>query len=189
MQEPDLLTLFVRPLNAGNFAYMVTGSMASIIYGEPRLTHDIDLVIELHRADAQRLPNIFPMATFYCPPEEVIIAEIRRATRGHFNLIHHESGFKADIYLVGQDPLHHWGLQHRRCVEMEGERIWFAPPEYVILRKLQFFQEGHSEKHIQDIRGMLEASGPSIDQELIAKRALELGLEKAWHMAKRPLES
>lgn len=49
MQEPDLFKIFVDPLDELAIPYIVTGAVASIIYGEPRLTHDIDLVLELFR--------------------------------------------------------------------------------------------------------------------------------------------
>jgi hypothetical protein len=63
--------------------------------------------------------------------------EALQSLRGHFNIIHHETGFKADFYVTGKDELHHRALQNRRQIKMEGDTIWFAPPEYVILRKLE----------------------------------------------------
>jgi hypothetical protein len=77
---------------------MITGAVASIIYGEPRLTNDIDLVINMKPDDVETFADAFPIEDFYCPPPEVIKLEIGRSQRGHFNLIHHETGFKADIY-------------------------------------------------------------------------------------------
>ena len=47
MQEHNLFLIFLSRFRQSNIKYIVTGSVASIIYGEPRLTHDIDLVIEL----------------------------------------------------------------------------------------------------------------------------------------------
>ena len=66
---------------------MVNGAVASIIYGEPRLTHDIDLVLELSDEDAEELVEVFPLEEFYCPPIEILRLEIKRPQRGHFNLI------------------------------------------------------------------------------------------------------
>ena len=70
------------------------------IYGEPRLTHDVDLIVELNREPIARLPEVFPPTEFYCPPTEVIAEEVAREQRGHFNIIHHEKGFKADVYMM-----------------------------------------------------------------------------------------
>ena len=67
-----------------------------------------------------------------------------------FNLIRHRSQFKADLYLTSRDPLHTWALEHRRRIDLVGSGAWIAPPEYVILRKLEFLREGGSDKHPQD---------------------------------------
>src|SRR5690242_10840027 len=64
--------MFTQRLNTLGVAYMVGGSVAAIIYGEPLLTHDVDLIVLLDRGDIARLPEVFPPAEFYCPPSEVI---------------------------------------------------------------------------------------------------------------------
>jgi len=166
--DSDLFLIFVRPLNRLGIAYMVTGSAASMAYGEPRVTLDIGLVLELSTTQADLLPAVFPPEAFYCPPREVIAVETERASRGHFNIIHMATGFKADCYPIGNDPLHRWAMARRRRVEMFGEPVMLAPPEYVIVRKLECFKEGGSDKHLRDIRGMLDVSG-----ELIATSELE----------------
>jgi hypothetical protein len=180
MLEPNLFLAFLEPLNRGGIPYMVTGSVASLVYGEPRLTHDVDLVVELNANRAHEFAGLFPIDQFYCPPEEVIRIEASRETRGHFNLVHHASGFKADLYPVGRDPLHQWAMARRRVFEIEHTQVWVAPPEYVILRKLQFYQEGRSPKHLRDIRRILDISGDSVDREELAKRVIDLGLQSTW---------
>ena len=152
MPEHNLFRIFISRINKLSIPYMITGAVASIIYGEPRLTNDIDLVIDLKPADVAPFANSFPIEEFYCPPSEVIKLEISRSVRGHFNLIHHETAFRADIYSAGQDELHHWGLGNRKLIEVEGEKFWLAAVEYVILRKLEYYREGGSEKHLRDIR-------------------------------------
>ncbi len=159
---------------------MVTGSVAVIVYGEPRLTHDVDLVAVLDRKSIDRFPEAFPTKEFYCPPVEEIRLEAEREQRGHFNLIHHETGFKADVYLAGQDPLHAWAFERTRQIEVDTERIVMAPPEYVILRKLEFFREGGSEKHLRDIRSMLATSPGLIRRDDLEKLVAERGLQEAW---------
>ena len=78
MAEPELFLLFVRPLNGADIRYMVTGSVAAIFYGEPRLTHDVDFVAFLNEADISKAGRDFPSADFYLPPLEVIAAEAQR---------------------------------------------------------------------------------------------------------------
>ncbi len=180
MQDPELFQIFIRPLNLLNIKYMVTGSVASIVYGEARLTHDIDMVITIHAHEVERIAGAFPSSRFYCPPVEVIRIEAGRQLRGHFNLIHHATGFKADMYLMGEDPLHHWAMEHRRCIPLAEDPMWVAPPEYVILRKLTYYRDGGSEKHLRDIRGILDVSGDELDFSEIERRVNAMGLQGEW---------
>jgi hypothetical protein len=161
---------------------MVTGSTAGILYGEPRMTHDVDIVVSIAMKDIPAFVDAFPIDDFYCPPEDVLAIEVRRGQRGHCNLIAHATGFKADIY-IAFDSLHHWGLAHRRTVELDGARVQVAPVEYVIVRKLEYFREGGSQKHLRDIRSMLEISKESIDDDQLAKFVDERGLAAEWQAA------
>src|SRR5512147_1364154 len=136
MAEPELFLLFARPLNRAGIRYVVSGSVAAIFYGEPRLTHDVDFVVFLKTDDIQRLLAAFPVEDFYLPPVETMLAETAREQRGHFNLIHRDTGFKADLYPTGQDELNTLAFRGKRAVEFDGETVTIAPPEYVILRKL-----------------------------------------------------
>jgi len=86
MPDHSLFQIFISRLNELNIRYMVTGAVATIIYGEPRLTHDIDIVIEISGRDVNRIIDAFPSEEFYCPPEEVIRVESKRPVRGHFNI-------------------------------------------------------------------------------------------------------
>ena len=180
MPQPDLLGIFIEPLNRLEIPYAVTGATASIIYGEPRLTNDLDLVVLLKAEDIAGFAGAFPPTAFYCPPPEVMRIEIKRPHRGHFNLIHHETGTKADIYLAGEDELNRWALSQRRKIAVESEHVWVAPPEYVIIRKLQYYREGASEKHLKDIAGMVGLSSDQIDFQLIEEMVKRYALETGW---------
>ena len=85
MQEAELFLVFLRPLNELEIPYMVTGSVAAMLYGEPRLTHDVDLVLQIQQSDIARLARAFPLSEFYFPPEEVVRTELARRVRGHFD--------------------------------------------------------------------------------------------------------
>lgn len=136
MPAPSPLAPFLEPLERLGLPYCVTGSVAASVYGEPRLTADIDIVLLLKIGDIAALRSAFPDAGYYVPPDETLRLELARDSRGMFNLIHHSSQFKADIYLAGHDPLHAWALEHRRRISLGEGGAWIAPPEYVILRKL-----------------------------------------------------
>lgn len=184
MLEADLFLTFARRLNELGTTYMVTGSVAGVLYGEPRVTHDVDIVLVLRPGPAiEQFAKAFPIEEFYCPPEEILLQEALRAQRGHFNLIHHESGFRADIYLANRDPFHLWALKERVAIDVDGTMVWAAPPEYVIVRKLEFFREGGSEKHIRDIQAILRVSGDTVRRDVIERWAQDLGVLREWGRA------
>jgi hypothetical protein len=135
--------------------YFITGSVASIVYGEPRLTHDIDTALSLNEYNAVRISEAFLLKEFYCPPLEIIKNEALRSNRGHFNIIHLETGFKADIYIIGNDDFQLWALANKKEIEFLGKKLPIAPPEYVIIKKLEFYKEGKSQKHITDIKNII----------------------------------
>ena len=158
---------------------MIVGSVAAIFYGEPRLTHDVDLVVSLESKDIAGLPAIFPDSEFYVPPPDAIGEEASREG-GQFNIIHHATGFKADFYVAGRDKLNLWGFQHKREIEFEGQGVSLAPPEYVIVRKLEYFRQGGSDKHLRDIRSMLSISPEQIDRTKLDEWIGRLALDAEW---------
>jgi hypothetical protein len=180
MPEPELFLLFVRPLNRAGIRYVVSGSVAAIFYGEPRLTHDVDFVVFLNPNDIQKLVEVFPTTEFYLPPKETMLAETARERHGHFNLIHLNTGFKADLYPTGRDELNAWAFHDKRSIEFEGENVMLAPPEYVIVRKLEYYREGHADKHLRDIRAMLAVSGEQLDRVTLNEWIQRRGLEMEW---------
>lgn len=179
--EPDLIELFVAPLEAAGITnYMISGSVASIEYGEPRATLDIDLVLLIDNSHCARLIPLFPEPDYYLPPLDVIRIEMGRPSRGHFNIIHITSGLKADCYPSRNHPYLDWAIQHRRRRRLTHCEAWFAPPEYVILWKLEFFRESREEKHVRDIRGILAVSGDEIDMAVLENAVADLQLEPGW---------
>lgn len=182
MQDPDFISLFVAPLEAAGIRYMITGSVASSIYGEPRNTLDIDLVVLIESDQIPLLPQLFPEEDFYLPPADVVVIEARREAHGHFKIIHHHSGLKADIYLSRNHPALPWALAHTRRVQTQACEIIVAPPEYVIVHKLEFYRESGHQRHLRDIAGMIEQQ--DLDQDILSTYITQLHLEFQWQAAK-----
>ncbi len=183
MTEPSLVSLFVRPLNLLRIPYMVTGGVASVVYGEPRFTRDIDMVLELRAGDAQRFARAWSAADFYVPPVEVIKEESERAEHGHFNVIHHHTTMRADIYLPGNDALNAWAFEHRVTRRIDDDDVFIAPIEAVMLSKLRYFQMGRSDRHLRDIHQMLRISGDLLDRPTLEQWIARLGVENEWRHA------
>jgi hypothetical protein len=185
MHEHDLFTIFIDPLEELDLPYIITGAVASIIYGEPRLTHDVDLVLELQLKDVEKLISKFPSDSFYIPPPELITTELKRIERGHFNIIHHNTGLRADIYTVGKDIFNKWGINNYTSISIGEKSYRIAPPEYVIIRKLEYYREGGSDKHIRDIQSILTISAGEIDKTLLEKFLEDRSLKTEWSKIQR----
>ena len=150
----------------------------------PRLTNNLDLVLNLKKSDVHKLLKAFPLEEFYCPPEEIIITEISRTARGQFNLIHNETGFRVDVYLAGKDTLHQWSLANTKPVQVEDQTVMVAPPEYVFLRQLEYYRESRSDKHLRDIAGILEVSGNEVNPPWLEEQISKRQLHEEWLAAK-----
>lgn len=185
MTVPDLIGLFIGPLERIGVRYMITGGVAAVIYGDPRFTRDVDIVLALDVPDVARLEAAFAGPAFYVPPLEVLEEEARRPDRGHFNLIHRDTALRADVYLSKNDPLHAWGIERRRRIELDTMAIWVAPMEYVILRKLQYYRASGSDRHLRDVSMMLRISGDLLDHAELQGWLVRLDLDEVYRAAQR----
>lgn len=183
MTEASLVSLFIRPLNLLGIPYMVTGGVASVVYGEPRFTRDIDLVIELKARDVPRFAGAWTPDEFYVPPLQVIEEESRRPAHGHFNVIHHDTAMRADVYIAGEDALNAWSFSHKVTRRVDDDEVFLAPIEAVILSKLRYYQMGKSDRHLRDIHQMLSISGDLVDRAEIERWASQLRVESEWVLA------
>ena len=146
---PSLVGLFVAPLDRAGIEYMVTGGLAAVIHGHPRLTPDIDLVIRLAPHDARVFPTLWSPDARYCQPTDVI-AEVRaRDVHGTLNVGHNESAMRADVSPAGDDELNAWALQHRQLRQVEGQAVQVAPIESVNVGKLRYFRMGRSHEELE----------------------------------------
>ena len=180
--EPRRLVQVLRRVEEIPLEYMVTGSIAAILYGKPRLTHDLDMVVAFSSDKIALFCAKFATEDFYCPPEEVLQRESTRGDGGHFNLIDQQTGFKFDFYPFRSDPLARWGFTRKKQLEfLPKESIWVAPPEYVICHKLIFYRKGGSDKHLTDIQSILDVSGHELDRNALVMWIEKLGLEAEWN--------
>ncbi len=183
MTQAELLRYLVEVLEGVGIDYMISGSQASIYYGEPRLTIDIDVVADINPGHVGPLLERFPSPDFYLSEHAVREALARR---GQFNIIHSTSGVKIDVVLPKNTAYDGVEFSRRRRQPLlPGRDAYFARPEDVILYKMIYFREGGAERHLRDIAGMLRISGPDIDTAYIDGWARELGLTEIWEAVRR----
>jgi len=180
VEQDDLLRKAAAVLDRLGLQYLVTGSMASIRYGEPRFTNDVDIVVKLPLNRVPDLCRQFPEDEFYVS-EEAACDAVKH--QGMFNVIHMISGLKVD-FIIAKDTRFvqcqlQRGIREQVSSEAPGE-AWFGSPEDVILNKLLFFQEGGSEKHLRDISGMVKAGNQTLDTRYVEDWATTLGVADEW---------
>ncbi|MFY9821743.1 MAG: hypothetical protein WAM82_10180 [Thermoanaerobaculia bacterium] len=178
MEQSELLHFVVEALERIGLRYFVTGSTATIFFGEPRFTNDIDVVVDLPLGKIAELCAAFPSPEFYLSEETVYRAVSRR---GQFNVIHPTSGLKVDIMVPVDSPFNRSRFARARKVRPAPDfDATFSSAEDVILKKMEAYREGGSEKHLRDIAGVLKISGANLNRSYIEDWADRLGTLEIW---------
>jgi hypothetical protein len=173
----DVLKELIGLFEKKNIEYFLVGSLASMYYGRPRFTNDIDLVVEIKSDQIQDFFLLFQQESYYCPPIEILHDEVIR--RGSFNLIHHSSGIKIDIVLRKNTEFSASEFKRKKQIEIIPHfKVHIATPEDVIIKKLDYYREGGSEKHLTDVREIL--AGTQVDKTYIEFWVQKLGLQTQW---------
>lgn len=182
----ELLQNIVEILERLQIPYLITGSVAAMAYGEARLTNDIDVIADIKEEHIPVLFNAFPTQEFYIS-EEMIRNAIRR--KGQFNIIHPESGLKVDVIVKKNTIFDECRFKRiHRIYPVETYQANFSSPEDVIIKKMEFYKEGGSEKHLRDITGILKISSDIIDKDYISQWADRLNLREIWDALLRRID-
>jgi hypothetical protein len=177
----ELLAKLIAVLEESDVPYAIVGSFASSIWGEPRLTLDIDVVVQLLPAHVDAVMAAFPAPDYYV--SRVAIDEAIRLA-SPFNVIHPLSGNKIDFMVVGTGTWAENQLARRQRIELlPNIRGYVAAPDDVIVGKLVYYHEGGSDKHLRDIAGILKRSRELVDRDYVSRLAHELGVDDAWQLA------
>ncbi|MGI8786537.1 MAG: DUF6036 family nucleotidyltransferase [Pyrinomonadaceae bacterium] len=132
-------------------AYMLTGSMAMVNYAMMRMTNDIDIVIEVSSADAQKIIDEFE-PDYYVPHVRVRDAIARKFM---FNLLHQETLVKVDCVMRKENEFQKLAFSHRRKIKFSSFEIWIISREDLILSKLNWAKNTRSEMQMRDVASIL----------------------------------
>lgn len=171
-------------LNASGARYFVTGSMASMMYGEVRTTQDVDIVADLRHIDALALREAFHEPDYYFEPDSMYQA---MSVCGMFNIIRIGSALKADMIVPRETPHNATRFERAITLDVDGHPVCVSAPEDVILSKLMFFREGGSDKHLRDIASMFRVSADQIDVDYIESWVPKLAVTEQWAVTKQRL--
>jgi len=180
IEELTFLRKVVEALDRHGIPYMLTGSLASIIYGEKRSTMDADIVIK---------PEMRALQTFveevsewaYVSPEAAIDAMQRRSM---FNVMDYETGDKADLIIKKRRPYSDSEFERRRVFSYPDWQLNMVTPEDCILSKLEWAKEGESERQLRDVASVIKVQGARLDWDYINEWAGELGVETQLEKAR-----
>src|SRR5439155_23495795 len=178
MSQQELLKRVVEALTNAGVDYMVTGSVASSLQGEPRSTHDIDLVVALPASAAKALAAAFPPPDFYLT-EESILDAIRR--RSMCNLLALNEGEKVDFWILTEEPFDQSRFARKYIEEIMGLKLNISAPEDTILAKLRWAKlAGGSEKQFTDALRVYETQREKLDHNYLSHWVTVLGIETLW---------
>ena len=171
MPQQELLIKLVQFLNARQIPYLLTGSVTSSLQGEPRSTHDVDVVVVLDANSVTELLKEFHEPQ-YCLDEGFVRETVDKG--GMFNLISYE-GDKIDFWMLTGDPFDQSRFARRTSVDFMGMQLTVSSPEDTILAKLYWAKlSGGSEKHVQDSLRVYEVQYGQLDQEYLQDWARRL---------------
>lgn len=178
MEPFELLKIVADVCEQLHIRYLTVGSLATIAFGEPRFTNDIDIVLDLQPQDIDAFCKAFSGPEYYLSRAAVESAVHKRS---QFNIIHTTSALKVDCILPGNSPFDRSQLARgvRKQVREDFAAV-FGSPEDVIIKKMEYYRLGESDKHLRDIAGVLRISGDIIDRDYIADWAGRLGLSDIW---------
>jgi hypothetical protein len=158
--QPEFIDEIVRRLENAGVVYAITGSVASSLWGIPRLTHDVDLVLVLSSGQVGQVVSAF--ADSYYVSEQAAHQAVRSG--GMFNVIDPSKNLKADLWVFAGDPFNQAMLDRRRRVTLaSGREAFVGSPEDVLLHKLVWNRITPSERQLADAAGIAAVQQGSLD--------------------------
>ena len=186
MSQQELLKRVVQTLEAIGVDYMITGSVASSLQGEPRSTHDIDIVIAIQEPAVQKLLHSFPPPDYYLDEDDLRSAW---QSKSMFNLVDVKGGDKVDFWLLTDEPFDRSRFARKYAEDFMGIKMKVSRSEDTILMKLRWSRlSGGSQKQYIDALRIYEVQSKSLDFSYIDGWAKPLGVESEWERLREEAE-
>ncbi len=170
----SFLKLIATRLDSARVPYMLTGSVAMSFYAEPRMTRDIDLVIECQVDSGSLIIQLF-QDDCYISPEAVNDAI---SNYGMFNIIHLDSIMKADFIVRNNSEFRQVEFDRKKRITIGRNKFSVVTVEDLFLSKLQWWKESESTMQQSDLN-LLKNTASLLDWDYISHWAARLNLE-SW---------
>lgn len=174
MTQEEVLKIVISALEDNNIPYMLTGAAAVNYYGRPRLTHDIDIIVNIEKRHIQGIVDVFQQE-FYVSSEGIEDAIKHRTA---FNIIHNETGLKIDFWMLTDEEYDKRRFSRREKQVIFDREMYISSAEDIILIKLLWYKKSTSERHIIDAKGILQVQGGSVDNNYLTKWAEKLTVKE-----------
>lgn len=171
----------VRVFDEAAVPYMVTGSLAAAYYAAPRATQVIDVVIDAQKGGVERVVQGLLALGCYVDRHAALEA---LETRGQFNAIEPDTGWKVDLIVRKERPFSKTEFARRERASLLGVEVALASLEDVVIAKLEWSRLGDSELQRRDVAQLLERAWDRIDHAYLERWITELGLDSEWKAAK-----
>lgn len=160
--------------------YMLTGSMALNLYAVPRMTRDLDLVVELSSSNVA--PFKARLGDAYYADERMMLDAITHQFM--FNIIRYDPMVKLDFVIRKDEPYRREEFSRRRRVELFGYSIRVVAPEDLVLSKLYWAKDSRSEIQLRDVRSIL-STVPGLDWDYLQRWSLTLDVHHLLEEVRR----
>lgn len=174
MDPQHLLVRVVKILNKLKIPYIVTGGMAIYVWGRPRFTADIDIVIELKKEKVKQLVQILIKEGYI--DEDAVNEALKYESE--FNFIDQKVGIKVDFWILKNNDFDKSRLKRGIAKKILNQKVDFISPEDLILMKLLWFNESQSTRQLEDIYSIMEILKDELDFDYLKKWAQKLHLVK-----------
>jgi hypothetical protein len=148
------------------------GALAVNYYSVPRLTHDADILVEMKPEHAQMVAEGLQSA-YYVDADSMREAI---ASRGESNLIHLDTGFKIDLWILEDTEFDRLRFSRRAPGRVFGRSVFLSTPEDLILTKLVWFKQSDSQKHYVDAMGVYRAQKAILQIDYLRDQAVALSV-------------
>lgn len=180
MSLAAFLERVVEVLDEAEVPFMLTGSLASAFYADPRATQDVDVVIEAQREGIERLVQGLLATGWYVDRDAALEAW---QARNQFNAIEPDTGWKVDFIVRRDRAYSREEFSRRKRISLLGVELAVASLEDVLIAKLEWSRLGDSALQRRDVARLLERTWRRLDQAYVERWVTELGLEAEWRMA------
>lgn len=172
-EELEVLKIVIDRLTQANIRYLLSGSLAGNFYSQPRMTRDIDIVIQISNSNVDKVYDLFK-EDFYIDKSSIISAI---KDKGMFNIIHNQKIVKIDFIVFQDTDYENTKFERKLTKNIEGISISIISPEDLILSKLLWAHNSRSEMQLRDVKNIILFNKGELDWDYLRNWSIKLSIK------------